>query len=547
VGVRKNFDLNIEKILENWDLHHAVREIIANALDEQFLTNSQDIEIFKNGDLWIIKDYGRGLRHFHLTQNENKEKLDNPNVVGKFGIGLKDALATLYRKNSVVRINSKFHMISIVSIPKQGFQDIETLHAVIEDSLDDSFVGTEFILSNISDDYIEMAKMFFLKFSGENIIETTKNGQVIQKKGNKANIYINGVKVAEEDNFLFSYNITTITSTIKKFLNRERTNVGRTAYSDSIKRILLSSIKLEVAEIMAEDFKNLTLGHHHDELGWIDVQEHAVKILNEQEKYIFITPDEIIENVSVIDIAKNENNEVIFIPENLRNRIQNTTDFQGNKIVDLGNFVSSYNDSFTFNFIEPDDLNESEKSIYAYTKEIIHVFGGMPDGVFDIKISFTMRTDLYGYETLGCYDSGNRFIVVSQKTLSSLSKYAGVLIHELIHAKTGNTDVTRAFECDLTNVIGCICERLLRSTKCNYQISQDVMTALDELGEYDPETEKILRITIECAIAIASNGKSLSKNISDNIKSILSDIDEYDPETANILKCDFLKITGIYF
>ena len=40
IGVRENygdnvreFDLNIEKILENWENYHAIREIIANALD----------------------------------------------------------------------------------------------------------------------------------------------------------------------------------------------------------------------------------------------------------------------------------------------------------------------------------------------------------------------------------------------------------------------------------------------------------------------------------------------------------------------------------
>ena len=44
-GKVKEFDLNIEKILENWENYHAIREIIANALDEQVLTNTRDIEI----------------------------------------------------------------------------------------------------------------------------------------------------------------------------------------------------------------------------------------------------------------------------------------------------------------------------------------------------------------------------------------------------------------------------------------------------------------------------------------------------------------------
>jgi hypothetical protein len=40
----KKFDLNIEKVLENWETYHALREVIANALDEAALSGTQDIE-----------------------------------------------------------------------------------------------------------------------------------------------------------------------------------------------------------------------------------------------------------------------------------------------------------------------------------------------------------------------------------------------------------------------------------------------------------------------------------------------------------------------
>ena len=36
----RKFDLNIEEVLENWEIYHALREIIANALDEQILTKT---------------------------------------------------------------------------------------------------------------------------------------------------------------------------------------------------------------------------------------------------------------------------------------------------------------------------------------------------------------------------------------------------------------------------------------------------------------------------------------------------------------------------
>ncbi len=37
----REFDLNIERVLENWTVAHALREVIANALDEQALTGTR--------------------------------------------------------------------------------------------------------------------------------------------------------------------------------------------------------------------------------------------------------------------------------------------------------------------------------------------------------------------------------------------------------------------------------------------------------------------------------------------------------------------------
>ena len=85
----REFDLNIERALENWTVAHALREIIANALDEHSLTGSAEPTIYKDGNgPWHIRDRGRGLRYEHLTQNESKEKLAHPEqVVESLGSG----------------------------------------------------------------------------------------------------------------------------------------------------------------------------------------------------------------------------------------------------------------------------------------------------------------------------------------------------------------------------------------------------------------------------------------------------------------------------
>ena len=123
----RNFDLNIQDVLEDWVISDAIREIISNALDEYLLTKSNPIEVaWSNGTL-AIKDFGRGISYEHFTQNENSEKLNNPEVIGKFGVGLKDALATLYRHNVEVSIESKNAFVTLNQSSKSGFEDVVTL------------------------------------------------------------------------------------------------------------------------------------------------------------------------------------------------------------------------------------------------------------------------------------------------------------------------------------------------------------------------------------------------------------------------------------
>ncbi len=225
---------------------------------------------------------------------------------------------------------------------------------------------------------------------------------------------------------------------------------------------MLSSREREVAETLAKDLTNISRGTAHDELTWIDVQEHSVKILNQKGKYLFITSSEVMQHPDIIDHARSSGHKVITIPENLKVKIQDTTDLSDNPIIDISQFIKNYNDSFEFNFINPDELNDEEKSIYSLTSRVLDSFGRIPEKVKEIRISSTMRKDLSEEgEVLGCWVDQTSSIILSRETLKSLSSYSGTLIHELIHAKTGYSDVTRIFEHSLTEGIGDLCRQIL--------------------------------------------------------------------------------------
>lgn len=454
----KPFDLNIEEILEDWEVFHALREVIANAIDEQLLTKTQEIEITKDKEgNWRVRDYGRGLKYEHLTQKENAEKLMNPNIIGKFGIGLKDALATFDRHNIDVSIKSKYGDIALGKLKKHGFEDVSTLHAFISQPSTPNLIGTEFTFNGVTLSDVKKAKDLFLKFSGEPIIEKTKYGDVLEKRANVARIYINGVKVAEEGNFLFSYNITALNEAIRKALNRERSNVGRSAYSDRVRSILVSSNSKEIARSLADDLKNYESGEIHDELKWLDVQEHAVKILNSLEKVVFLTPEELTNETMMVNEARTAGYEIITIPSNLRKRIQGQLDDTGKPIRDLGQFSFEYNESFEFKFVEPEDLKTQEKKVFEKTEAILNLIGGKPKIVKEIKISETMRKQLGSFVDVdGLWEGTTARIIVKRSTLTSIEKYAGTLLHEVAHALSGADDVSREFESELTQMTGTI-------------------------------------------------------------------------------------------
>ena len=460
----RGFDLNIEKILENWEVHHAIREIIANALDESLLTSTNDISIFKDSEeKWHIRDYGRGIRYQHLTQKEDEEKARNPYVIGRFGIGLKDALATFDRKHVRVLIKSRFGDIELGKSKKHDFEDLVTLHAYLSPPSDPEFIGTEFTLNQVSDDDITKAKNLFLRFSGERVIEDTKYGEVLEKSGRVACVYMNGVRVAEEEKFLFGYNITSLTKTIRAALNRERSNVGRTAYGGRVKSALLECQSIEVGQRLVEDLREYESGKIHDELKWLDVQERAVQILNAQKRVGFLTYDELASETMMVDEAKNGGYEIVAIPGNLKNRIRGLKDIAGATVRDLCQFHSEYLESFEFTIVNPKDLNSFERDVFNVTRTVFKLIGGKPKAVKKVVISETMKKEIGSFvQAEGLWEGPTGRIIIKRSALESLEKYVGILLHEIAHASSGADDVSREFELELTEIAGVIGSKALR-------------------------------------------------------------------------------------
>lgn len=425
-------------------------------------------------------------------------------------------MATLNRNGVEVRIKSKYGNFSIGYSQKSGFEQISTLHVYFDQDYDESFRGTEFILSNVSESDMEKAKSMFTFFNNEILLENTIYGDVLKKRSETANIYINGVKVAEEENFLFSYNITNLNNSIMKALNRERNNVGRAAYADRIKSILLSCNSWEVANELTVDLSNFSYGKKHDELNWIDVQEHAAKILSKIESVVFVTSGEIEKATDLVEEARNTGHKIVVIPEVLKERVTDASISQtqivsqqeiatnpeiieqlkekGNDVIIvpdeikeqardiesrspstvqvLSNYVDQRNENYEFKFVHKDQLEKDEIRNYKKSLEILRIINehsAAPIRDDDIFISETMQRDSETFlPTNALHDRARNRIILKRSILSDRELLISCLLHEVAHMYSDEPDATRGFESELTRLLGILGEHIAQNSKKSF-------------------------------------------------------------------------------
>ena len=305
---------------------------------------------------------------------------------------MKDALATLHRRGVGVEILSRYGDITVVERAKHGFAEVPTLHAVIRPPGDPQRVGTEVVLRNLAAAEMTAAKGFFLRFSGEEILGRTPYGEILRRvTGRPGRVYVKGLLVAEEEAFACSYNVTNLTAAMDKALNRERTNVGRTAYTDRVKSMLLSCDAPAVFEILVAEIGNIDKGTAHDEVKWTEVSLHACKILNQTKRVVFVSSRELETSRDMVDQARGDGYGLIALPDNIRMKLRGLRDGTGAPVRGLDVFTKQWVDSFVFEFVEESHLAPTERALFLRRNEIAALAGGWPKGVREVLVSTTMR------------------------------------------------------------------------------------------------------------------------------------------------------------
>jgi hypothetical protein len=448
-------------VLEHWSVAFAVRELIANALDEQVLTGTAEPVVEgRGGRRWVVRDFGRGLRYEHLTQNENPEKLEHPAVIGQFGIGLKDALAVFDRRGVGVEIRSRHGDITTRVQPKAGFPDVETLHGVVSPPSDRERVGTEIVLDGVDEEDVRQAQGFFRRYAGDAVLETTRFGVVLARPADgPGRVYVKGLLVAEEPDFLFSYDITDLNRPLRRALNRERTNVGRTAYSERIKDILTHCRTAAVVVPLTDDLARFTASGMHDELRWKDVAVHACRVLQPLEAVVFVTARQL--GTASVGHARADGYRPVVVPDDIGATLGALTDVEGRPMFTLVAYQEEWNASFHYTLVDVEAMSAAERGVFALAEPALAAAGvdRQRHGIEDIAVSETMRLHAGGTEIVGVWEPDAGRIVVRRDQLRHPAAFCGTLLHEAAHAVSGANDATFEFEEALTLLLGNVASR----------------------------------------------------------------------------------------
>lgn len=208
-------------------------------------------------------------------------------------------------------------------------------------------------------------------------------------------------------------------------------------------------------QTIVEELKKYTSGEQRDELKWLDVQEHATRVLNAKGNVVFVTASEFLNmTADQRDILDSSGKQFVTVPENLAKKLDSINDVNGESIVTSSTIFEEYRDSFQYEFINISDLTLPERKRYIRLTNWTVKFLGVQDKKIKVKISKTLRPTIFGDDTLGEWIGFQNTIIIRRDTLKTDNEFLSTLIHEYIHATSGKADCTRDFEMALTNVIG---------------------------------------------------------------------------------------------
>jgi hypothetical protein len=166
-----------------------------------------------------------------------------------------------------------------------------------------------------------------------------------------------------------------------------------------------------------------------------------------------MTADQLGRYPDATDRATHDGYRIVVISDKVASKIRGAQDATGAPVRDLTVFEREWNESFEFRFVAPEQLTAAERRVFEMHPDLFRAIGGRPRNVRDVVVSETMRLEK-GFEAAGLWQAQEKRIVIKRSELRDAASFAGTLLHEAAHARSGATDCTREFEGELTRLLG---------------------------------------------------------------------------------------------
>jgi hypothetical protein len=401
----KYFDLNIGKnVLSHLTVEDALKEIIANALDEHKLSEiSKDIKIYKNtANKWCIRDYGSGITSSNFKFNINHKKEKNYDVIGMYGYGLKDAFGTLMSKGIKFKIYTETHSYTPIFRCKPDFVDEETIHIEInKNKTHEISCGTEFVFENLNLDYITRAKSKFIKFINPQITYSSHDFKMFTLDSHQS-IFINGVEVNTDTGFHFSYDIKR-SENIDKCFNRDRKQMDMKQLKPYIIKLLknLQLVFDDTHQTINDTLRHICESNTSDFLGEFnqrDILRNIITQFNSLDKYVFVGTKERV-TTEIKNKIDDDEKEIFKLGNGIKTKlgVKNIKD-----LYHKDKFYAKYDDSsYHINTLLNYVIDPKQHNIQNYISEVIKQIDKL------IKIPEELKQKIYDIELVPEYDDSN--------------------------------------------------------------------------------------------------------------------------------------------
>ncbi len=322
-----------------------------------------------------------------------------------------------------------------------GMTIITTLHVIIHDDVPSDFVGTEVTVYPVTEDELNKTKVLFLMFSNRKVLFECAHGQVLSNERETSSIYVKGLRIDENQQYEFSYNIYEPNKSLRKQLSRDKNSISMGIYSGIVKKILTSATKSDPLYQMIE---RMILQRHNKDLktdvGYKDVSVHFTKNMEEK---VIVTQEQRQAHPMVFDEIKEK---AQVVSKEQYETIKRSGDHKCKTIEDVMKIGTQHESTIAY-----ENMSQSEKDTFDVGNEIIRANPGIFGSLSIPKI--VQNLTLRGVKVSGVNASDGVHIDYEQLKIGGY-RYFGTLAHEHAHKKSGYQDCTRGFEHCLTTMLG---------------------------------------------------------------------------------------------